>query len=603
MEIETRGRKNATDASMKSIQDKIHFFEQQKNEIAKTLPKNRQKEKNSSEKNDQDVNGDHNDPTLSKNDLNADNTNQMNIDESYSVQLYKDHNGSLGLKIAKRGDATYVIGFTSKINPGIQEGDQLLKVGLTKIDGKPLGAIAQLMRSATSPVSVTLKSTHDNSQVLSKVLSLQSAKTKIGKAFRRATAMGLVSKKLNDRRKQDQASSANNNSNKESNGVPSDLIKSKENVKDVTTNSSKGSMEPIKNIDNNDDNNNNNNDNNLNKTTINLSPATLLSTPGHQSQLSPTARSNNPFSNPLALAPVTNAAVDVSKANSKKKNNQLSAIPRSSSSSSSLSSPPSQQISIDKWPSPLNFTMKSVLSESSNQNNNNGNDKILALEAEIKKLRKLQTKALVAHDVELARYQKRLDDANEKLESVRNIHLTYKDETDKAKEEVEHAHLIAKDYEKKLRRVEKENGKLHEKLINAQQEQAHTKEEMLKLKLGYEELQQSHNQLIERLNAYVSASSSRSNLLEKSLSLSQRSNASFDSLKVSTNNNNNYHSNQVTGYHHQKGLNLSSSDLSLTERKENNGNRRHVSLLNETVKTIQYPKSPFDDDQSDLNWY
>ena len=144
---------------------------------------------------------------------------------------------------------------------------------------------------------------------------------------------------------------------------------------------------------------------------------------------------------------------------------------------------------------------------------------------------------------------------------------------------------------------------LHEKLINAQQEQAHTKEEMLKLKLGYEELQQSHNQLIERLNAYVSASSSRSNLLEKSLSLSQRSNASFDSLKVSTNNNNNYHSNQVTGYHHQKGLNLSSSDLSLTERKENNGNRRHVSLLNETVKTIQYPKSPFDDDQSDLNWY
>ena len=59
----------------------------------------------------------------------------------------------------------------------------------------------------------------------------------------------------------------------------------------------------------------------------------------------------------------------------------------------------------------------------------------------------------------------------------------------------------------------------------------------------------------------------------------------------------------MTGYHHQKGLNLSSSDLSLTERKENNGNRRHVSLLNETVKTIQYPKSPFDDDQSDLNWY
>ena len=39
---------------------------------------------------------------------------------------------------------------------------------------------------------------------------------------------------------------------------------------------------------------------------------------------------------------------------------------------------------------------------------------------------------------------------------VQNIHLTYKDETDKAKEEVEHAHLIAKDYEKKLRRVEKE---------------------------------------------------------------------------------------------------------------------------------------------------
>ena len=122
-------------------------------------------------------------------------------EESYSLLLHKDDNGSLGLKIAKRGNATYVIGFTSNENPGVNIGDQLIRVGVNSVDGKPLGEIARMMRAAISPVSVTFKSLKGNKQLVSQVLSLQNAKLKMRKALRRATAMGLVNGALSSRSK------------------------------------------------------------------------------------------------------------------------------------------------------------------------------------------------------------------------------------------------------------------------------------------------------------------------------------------------------------------------------------------------------------------
>ena len=468
--------KSQGDQSLLSIDEKISFFEQQKNRIKDSLPGS-----GTGMVGIQEGKLESTTPEVSENTS----TEELH-EESYSVHLRKDDNGSLGLKIAKRGNATYVIGFTSDVNPEVTIGDQLIRVGVHSVDGKPLGEIARIMRAAISPVSVTLKPLKGNKKLVSQVLSLQSAKLKMRNALRRATAMGLVSEALSSR------SNGKLNMAKKNNKLQENITPS-QGEKYTSTPNASDSL-----VDTKDDHESSESSNDRPIPTQSTAvppedpPVVLQIKEQNEKESSITSdgahgRSNNPFSSiPGVDEELVSATID----------EEASAAKRPS--------PISQELSIEKWPSPINFTMKSIVSNENTElyKDDPSKDKIIALELEIQRLNKLQTKTLVAHDVELARFQHRIDDANSMLNDAKGMHISYKQEVEDARKESKEKEMELKLCKIKCERIEKENQALHEKLIQAQQAQAETKEELQRLRILHNEFRNEHQKLVHFLNRY-----------------------------------------------------------------------------------------------------
>ena len=467
--------KSQGDQSLLSIHEKISFFEEQKNRIKDSLPSSGTR-----------MVGIEEGKLESISEVSENTSTEELHEETYSVHLRKDDSGSLGLKIAKRGNATYVIGFTSDVNPEVTIGDQLIKVGVNSVDGKPLGEIARMMRAAISPVSVTLKPLKGNKKLVSQVLSLQSAKLKMRKALRRATAMGLVSEALSSR----------------SNGKPNKVEKNIKLQESITpsqgekyTNNTNASNSLV------DTKGDHESSESSNDRPIPIPstamppedpPVVFQITEQNQKESSITSdgahvKTNNPFSNiPEVDQELVNTTID----------EEASAAKRPS--------PISQELSIEKWPSPINFTMKSFVSNESSKisKDDPAKEKIIALELEVQRLNKLRTKTLVAHDVELARFQSRIDDAHSMVNDAKDIHISYKKEVEEAKKSSKEKEMELNLCKRKCERIEKENQALHEKLIRAQQDQAQTKEELQRLKISHNQFQNEHQKLVHYLNSY-----------------------------------------------------------------------------------------------------
>ena len=477
--------KHQTDKSLMSINEKISFFEEQKNRIKDLLPAgSRVKMADMEEDKLKSI------PEVEENTVEENTVTENKREETYSLHLHKDDNGSLGLKIAKRGNATYVIGFTSNENPGVTIGDQLVRVGVNSVDGKPLGEIARMMRAAISPVSVTFKSLKGNKQLVSQVLSLQNAKLKMRKALRRATAMGLVNEALSSRRKSKAHS-----------------LDESEKLQEKITPQQKVPENKVRHDESND----------------NASDSSIASKDSERSELGndmPAPDTAEASEAPKAVLPIKEQnqvkIIGTSDGAFSKTNNPFSNIPEVDeevisahisevvATTAKRSSPISQELSIEKWPSPINFTMKSFVSNESSKisKDDPAKEKIIALELEVQRLNKLRTKTLVAHDVELARFQSRIDDAHSMVNDAKDMHISYKKEVEEAKKRSKEKEMELNLCKRKCERIEKENQALHEKLIRAQQDQAQTKEELQRLKISHNQFQNEHQKLVHYLNSY-----------------------------------------------------------------------------------------------------
>jgi hypothetical protein len=108
------------------------------------------------------------------------------------ILIEKDETGSMGLKIAKRGDSIYVIGCAERLqHSGIIIGDELRKVGDIPLHGRSLGEVASVMKSMVSPVSVELKHFEETNreEILMKVATLNEAKNKLFSAVSKVNAV------------------------------------------------------------------------------------------------------------------------------------------------------------------------------------------------------------------------------------------------------------------------------------------------------------------------------------------------------------------------------------------------------------------------------
>ena len=116
----------------------------------------------------------------------------------YTKSIEKDASGSLGLRIAKRRDATYLIGLAERLKEcGILIGDQIVSIGWHSIAGMQLSEVSNLMRSLPSPVAIALKSTGQDENgesretILNKVKALNSAQTKFSSAIKKMGSVNM----------------------------------------------------------------------------------------------------------------------------------------------------------------------------------------------------------------------------------------------------------------------------------------------------------------------------------------------------------------------------------------------------------------------------
>jgi len=111
------------------------------------------------------------------------------------ILIEKDETGSMGLKIAKRGDSIYVIGCAERLkDSGIIIGDELHKVGDIPLHGMSLGEVASVMKSMVSPVLVELQHFEETNreEMLKKVATLNEAKNKLFSAVSKVSAVQVL---------------------------------------------------------------------------------------------------------------------------------------------------------------------------------------------------------------------------------------------------------------------------------------------------------------------------------------------------------------------------------------------------------------------------